>query len=31
MPIEQILSWLLVLVPAVVIGMAIRMIVTRKR
>ncbi|WP_332678334.1 hypothetical protein [Brevundimonas sp.] len=31
MTIERILSWLLVLVPLVVLGMSLRMILTRKR
>lgn len=31
MNIERILSWLLVLVPVVIIGMTLRMILTRKR
>lgn len=31
MTIERILSWLLVLVPVVVLGMSLRMILTRKR
>lgn len=31
MTIEQILSWLLVLVPVVILGMSLRMILTRKR
>lgn len=31
MPIERMLSWLLVLVPVIVLGMSVRMILTRKR
>lgn len=31
MSIEQILSWLLILVPVVILGMSLRMILTRKR
>jgi hypothetical protein len=31
MTIERILSWLLVLVPVVILGMSLRMILTRKR
>ncbi len=31
MDIERILSWLLVLVPVVILGMCVRMILTRKR
>jgi hypothetical protein len=31
MTIQQILSWLLVLVPVVILGMSLRMILTRKR
>jgi len=31
MMIERILSWLLVLVPAVILVMSVRMILTRKR
>jgi hypothetical protein len=31
MTIERILSWLLILVPVVVLGMSLRMILTRKR
>ena len=31
MTIEQILSWMLVLVPVVILGMSLRMILTRKR
>lgn len=31
MTIERILSWLLVLAPLVVLGMSLRMILTRKR
>lgn len=31
MTIEQILGWLLVLVPVVILGMSLRMILTRKR
>lgn len=31
MDVERILSWLLVLVPVVVLGMSVRMILTRKR
>lgn len=31
MDVERILSWLLILVPVVVLGMSVRMILTRKR
>jgi quinol-cytochrome oxidoreductase complex cytochrome b subunit len=31
MTIERILSWLLVLTPLVILGMSLRMILTRKR
>lgn len=31
MTIQQILSWLFVLVPVVILGMSLRMILTRKR
>lgn len=31
MDVEQILSWLLILVPVVVLGMSLRMILTRKK
>jgi hypothetical protein len=31
MTLMQILSWLLVLVPVVILGMSLRMILTRKR
>ena len=31
MTIERILSWLLVLVPVVILGMSLRMILTRRR
>ena len=31
MTIEQILSWLLILVPVVILGMSLRMILTRRR
>lgn len=31
MDVEQILSWLLILAPVVILGMGVRMILTRKR
>jgi hypothetical protein len=31
MDVERILSWLLVLVPVIILGMSLRMILTRKR